>query len=81
MRTLRARAKRVVKESSQAAKGKRKRGRKSKSSPPEPEEDTADLFCVLGSVASYRRARHRRAMLSPSELVSTSLLSHRCLAC
>jgi hypothetical protein len=37
------------------------------------------LFCVLGG--SYRRARHRRVMLSPSELVSTSLLSHRCLAC
>jgi hypothetical protein len=25
------------------------------------------LFCLLGSVASYRRARHRRAMLSPSQ--------------
>jgi hypothetical protein len=37
-----ARAKRVVKESTQAAKGKGKRGRKSKSSPPEPEEDTAE---------------------------------------
>jgi hypothetical protein len=39
------------------------------------------LFCVLGSVASYRRARHRRAMLSLFELVSTFLPSHRCLAC
>ena len=39
------------------------------------------LFCVLGSVASYRRARHHRALLSLFELVSTSLLSHRCLAC
>lgn len=37
-----ARAKRVVKDSAQAAKGKGKRGRKSKSSPPEPEEDTAE---------------------------------------
>ncbi|KAH6669559.1 hypothetical protein B0J14DRAFT_487148 [Halenospora varia] len=37
-----ARAKRVVKESTQAAKGKGKRSRKSKSSPPEPEEDTAE---------------------------------------
>lgn len=25
------------------------------------------LFCLLGNVASYRRARHRRAMLSPSQ--------------
>ena len=25
------------------------------------------LFCLLGSVASYRRVRHRRAMLSPSQ--------------
>jgi hypothetical protein len=25
------------------------------------------LFCLLGSVASYRRARHRRTMLSPSQ--------------
>jgi len=38
-----ARAKRAVKESSQAAKGKGKRGRKSKSSPPEAEEGTADV--------------------------------------
>lgn len=35
-----ARAKHVVKETTQAAKGKR--GRKSKSSPPELEEDTAE---------------------------------------
>jgi hypothetical protein len=39
------------------------------------------FFCVLGSVASYRRARHHRAMLLPSELVLTSLSNHRCLAC
>jgi hypothetical protein len=39
------------------------------------------LFRVLGSVASYRRARHRRAILLLSELVLTSLLSYRCLAC
>lgn len=25
------------------------------------------LFCLLGNVASYRRARHRHAMLSPSQ--------------
>ncbi|MCJ1422391.1 hypothetical protein MMC29_000271 [Sticta canariensis] len=37
-----ARAKRVVKESTQAAKCKGKRDWKSKSSPPEPEEDTAE---------------------------------------
>jgi hypothetical protein len=37
------------------------------------------LFCVLGSVASYRRARHCRTMLSLSKLLSTSLPSHRCL--
>jgi hypothetical protein len=39
------------------------------------------IFCVLGSVASYRRARQCRAMLSPSELLSSSLPSHRCPAC
>lgn len=33
------------------------------------------IFCVLGNVASYRRARQHRAMLSPSELLSTSSLS------
>jgi hypothetical protein len=37
-----ARAKRVVKESTKAAKGKGKRGRKSKSSLPELEEDTIE---------------------------------------
>jgi hypothetical protein len=37
-----ARAKRVVKESTQAAKGKGKRSQKSKGSPPEAEEGTAD---------------------------------------
>jgi DDE superfamily endonuclease len=47
-----ARAKRVVKESTQAAKGKGKRGRKSKSSPPEPEEDTAE---------TARRGRKRKS--------------------
>ena len=39
------------------------------------------LFCVLGSIASYRCARHCRAMLLPSELFLTSLSNHRCLAC
>ena len=47
-----ARAKRVVKDSAQAAKGKGKRGRKSKSSPPESEEDTAE---------TARRGRKRRS--------------------
>jgi hypothetical protein len=47
-----ARAKRVVKDSAQAAKGKRKRGRKSKSSPPEPEEDTKE---------TARRGRKRKS--------------------
>jgi hypothetical protein len=47
-----ARAKRVVKESTQAAKGKGKRSRKSKSSPPEPEEDTAE---------TARRGRKRKS--------------------
>jgi hypothetical protein len=37
-----ARAKRVAKDSAQAAKGKGKRGRKSKNSPPEQEDDTAE---------------------------------------
>jgi hypothetical protein len=37
-----ARAKRLAKESAQAAKDKGKRGRKSKKSLPEPEEDTAE---------------------------------------
>jgi hypothetical protein len=37
-----ARAKRLIKESTQAAKGKGKRGRKSKSNPPELEEDTVE---------------------------------------
>jgi hypothetical protein len=37
-----ARAKRVIKDSTQAAKGKGKRGRKSRSSPPELEEDPAE---------------------------------------
>jgi hypothetical protein len=31
------------------------------------------IFYVLGSVASYSRAYQRRAMLSPSELLLTSL--------
>jgi len=47
-----ARAKRLVKESTQAAKGKGKRGRKSKSSQPEPEEDTAE---------TARHARKRKS--------------------
>jgi hypothetical protein len=47
-----ARAKRVVKDSAQAAKGKRKRGRKSKSSPPKPEKDTAK---------TARRGRKRKS--------------------
>jgi hypothetical protein len=47
-----ARAKRVLKDLNQAAKGKGKRGRKSKkSSPPEPEEDT---------VETPRRGRKRK---------------------
>jgi hypothetical protein len=47
-----ARAKRVEKESTQAAKGKKKRGRKRKSSPPELEEDTAE---------TARRGRKRKS--------------------
>ncbi|KAI9746367.1 MAG: hypothetical protein M1818_000079 [Claussenomyces sp. TS43310] len=47
-----ARAKRIVRDSAQATKGKRKRGRKSKSSPPEPEEDTAE---------TARRGRKRKS--------------------
>jgi len=38
-----ARAKRVAKDSTQAAKGKRKRGRKSKNGLPEQEDDTAEM--------------------------------------
>lgn len=37
-----ARAKRIVKEATRAAKGKGKRGRKRKTSPAEPEENTAE---------------------------------------
>ncbi len=47
-----ARAKRVVKDSAQAAKGKGKRGRKSKSSPAEPEEGIAE---------TARRGRKRKS--------------------
>ena len=49
---VKARAKRVVKEATRAAKGKGKRGRKSKSSPPELEEDTAK---------TARRGRKRKS--------------------
>jgi hypothetical protein len=54
-----ARAKRLVKESTQAAKGKGKRSRKSKSSPPEPEEDTAET--------ARRRRKRKSAELEASE--------------
>jgi hypothetical protein len=47
-----ARAKRVEKESTQEAKGKRRRGRELKSSPPEEEEGTAD---------TARRGRKRKS--------------------
>jgi hypothetical protein len=47
-----ARAKRVVKDTAQAAKGKGKRGRKRKSSPSELEEDTAE---------TARRGRKRKS--------------------
>ena len=47
-----ARAKRVVKEATRAAKGKGKHGRKSKSSPLEPEEDTV-AFCSIKSKKFY----------------------------
>jgi hypothetical protein len=54
-----ARAKRVVKDSAQAAKGKGKRGRKSKSSPPEAEEDTAE---------TARRGRKRKSAVLEAEV-------------
>jgi hypothetical protein len=38
------------------------------------------LLCILGSVASCRRARRRLATLSSSKLLSTSLIGHRSLA-
>jgi hypothetical protein len=47
-----ARAKRVVKEATRAAKGKGKYSRKPKSSPPKAEEDTAD---------TARRSRKRKS--------------------
>jgi hypothetical protein len=47
-----ARAKRVAKDSTQAAKGKGKRGRKSKNSPPEQEDDNAEMA---------RRGRKRKS--------------------
>ncbi|KAG9235706.1 hypothetical protein BJ875DRAFT_440084 [Amylocarpus encephaloides] len=48
-----ARAKRIAKDSAQAAKGKGKRDRKSKNSPPEPEDDTAEIA---------RRGRKRKSV-------------------
>jgi len=51
-----ARAKRVVKEATRAAKGKGKRGRKRKSSTLEAEEDTTDE----DTTGSARRGRKRR---------------------
>jgi hypothetical protein len=68
-----ARAKRAVKESTQAAKGKGKRDWKSKSSPPEAEEGTADasrrgrkrksgtLEADEGTADTARRSRKRKS--------------------
>jgi hypothetical protein len=57
-----ARAKRVVKDSAQVAKGKGNRGRKSKSSPPKLEEDIAE---------TARRERKRKsAELEAPELTN-----------
>ena len=53
-----ARAKRVVKESTQAAKGKGKRGRKRKSGTPEAEEGTAE---------TARRRKRKSATLEAPE--------------
>jgi hypothetical protein len=52
-----ARAKRVVKEATRAAKGKGKRGRKRKSSTLEAEEDTAEE----DTAGSARRGRKRKS--------------------
>jgi hypothetical protein len=63
-----ARAKRVVKEATRAAKGKGKRGRKSKSSPPELEEDTTE---------TARRGRKRKsAELEAPELTNNARISN-----
>ncbi len=64
-----ARAKRVVKDSAQAAKGKGKRGRKSKRSLPEPEEDTAE---------TARRGRKRRSaeLEAPEPTNKVAQMSH-----
>jgi hypothetical protein len=57
-----ARAKRVLKDSTQAAKGKGKRGRKSQSSPPEPEEDIVET--------PQRRRKRKSAELEAPEPTS-----------
>jgi hypothetical protein len=57
-----ARAKRVVKEATRAAKGKGKRGRKRKSSTLEAEEDTAEEDTAEEDTAgSARRGRKRKS--------------------
>jgi len=57
-----ARAKRVVKEATRAAKGKGKRGRKQKSSTLEAEEDTTEEDTVdKDTIGSARRARKRKS--------------------
>jgi hypothetical protein len=64
-----ARAKRLVKESTQAAKGKGKRGRKGKKSPPAPEEDTAE---------TARRGRKRKSaeLEAPEPTNTTARMSN-----
>ncbi|KAG9229290.1 hypothetical protein BJ875DRAFT_351860, partial [Amylocarpus encephaloides] len=67
-----ARAKRVKKETTQAAKGKGKRGRKRKSGTLEAEEDTAEEDTVEEDTASARRGRKRAALdaLAPTTMMA-----------
>ena len=64
-----AQAKHVIKESTQAAKGKRKRGQKSKSSPPEPEEDTAEM-------ARHGRKRKSAELEAPEPMNKMAQMSN-----
>ena len=66
---MEARAKRVVKEATRAAKGKGKRGRKRKSSTLEAEEDTADE----DAAGSARRGRKRKSAVLDAPAPTTKM--------
>ncbi|TVY38216.1 hypothetical protein LSUB1_G004229 [Lachnellula subtilissima] len=70
-----ARAKRVKKDTTQAAKGKGKRGRKRKSGTLEAEEDTAEEDTVEEDTASARRGRKRAALDAPAPTTMMAWIS------